>query len=113
MDELRLKAAEKLGLENFDVYDNKLRCITGYNTNGMKEAIFRVYSDADLAEMLRVKLLEKYKHIVKAGLYSHCLYGVANKLLGNPSEDEYLKWLEWDATPLQKIEAALAALGDE
>ncbi len=97
-DKLRLEAAEKLG------YDLEI-----------DEFVLSLMSDADLAEALRVKIIslprsEKQKGIIKAGLYSHYLYGVANEQLDNPSEDEYLKWLEWDCTPLQKIEAASKAL---
>ena len=99
MKELLIEAAEVLGWEFYDFAGTILR----YKKNG--EPHIYCNSDADIAELLQAKIKESLRGTNK---YTAELAKLSGEKLDTVG---FLTWIIWEATPIQKIEAALQALG--
>ena len=105
-----IEAGKVLGLKgNHAIRGGRLHCtklIVGDYVIGPYIATIANLSSADIAEMLRVKIKEKGKPTTTR-YWNILLYETEYE-----DNEFFAHWILFTATPLQKIEAALKAMGE-
>lgn len=100
-EDILLKAAEYLGLKKAELFGP-------HTIRHHEQGTSIFHTEADLAEMLRLRMVSKSQH-KRAKVI--CKYeDITDEVAENDGYDGAF-WIRFIATPIQKIEAALLALG--